>query len=179
MLSKCCCCVPLRTGSIVLAILGIPVGISTFATSGGFWLYIIQGVLYLLAYGALLFGALKYNYKAVLVNLVVTAFLIILGIIGAIIFIQDSLSSGSRISYDFYDMYASIKPFVPANKLANNCAAMAEELSKAGITCDEFKAETIGTAAGILIVSSLLNGYFWVCNYSFYKELKRGSANPA
>ena len=171
MLSKCCCCVPLRTGSIVLAILGILGGIATFAQSGSmssfchgssfvhchgsmslFWFNVIEGIFYFLAYGALLFGAIKYNDKAVLFNLVLTAIIIVLEIVGAII------------------VLSSIETFVP--ELASCLSHMPE-------SCDQIKAAAVGTAAGICIVSSVLNGYFWVCNYSFYKELKGGSSNPA
>ena len=162
MLSKCCCCVPLRNGSIVLAVLGILIGIligiGSFAKSGGFGLHIIVAIFYLLAYGALLFGAIKYNDKAVLFNLVLTAILIVLGIVGASIVI------------------ATIQTLAP--ELDNNCAALAKKLAQEHITCDEMKSATIGTATGILIVT-FLQIYFWVCNYSFYKELKGGSANPA
>ena len=156
MLSKCCCCVPLRNGSIVLAVLGILIGIligiGSFAKSGGFGLHIIVAIFYLLAYGALLFGAIKYNDKAVLFNLVLTAIIIVLEIVGAII------------------VLSSIETFVP--ELASCLSHMPE-------SCDQIKAAAVGTAAGICIVSSVLNGYFWVCNYSFYKELKEGNANPA
>ena len=160
MLSKCCCCIPLRTGSIVLAILGLLGGgaifAQFFAQSGGFWVYIVEGIFYLFAYGALLFGAIKYNEKAVLINLACTALLILLGIVFAII------------------LLVSIEKFLP--KFAYECTGI--DL-KQGITCDDQKLATAGMPAGILIGSSLLNGYFWVCNYSFYKQLKEGYAHPA
>ena len=159
MLSKCCCCVPLRTGSIILAILGLLGGIGTFATSKGFWGSYILGVVYLVAYGALLFGAIKNNDKAVLINLVFTGIIMVLTVILGIIVI------------------ASIGIFAPG--LENNCAAIASWLRQNQITCDQFKGTTIGRAAGIFFVSALINGYFWLCNYSFYKELKGGNANPA
>ena len=156
MLSKCCCCVPLRTGSLVLAILGILSGIGYFAMSKGSWGSIIQGIFYLLAYGFLLFGALKYNEKAVLVCLVCTAVGIVFGIIMCIIAI------------------ASIDTLAP--QLADNCAAIIDELNHMHMTCDQFKAGVIGTMAATFIIGSLLNVYFWICNYSFYKELKEGGA---
>ena len=89
MLSKCCCCIPLRTGSLILAILGILGGIGMFAQSRGEWASIIQGVFYLLAYGSLLYGALKYNEKAVLMSLACTALCIVLGIVICIIAIAN------------------------------------------------------------------------------------------
>ena len=94
-----------------------------------------------------------------LVNLVLTAIVIVFGIVFAIISV------------------ANIGTFIP--QFANNCEAMNQELALAGLTCDDMKSATVGMTAGVLIVSSLLNGYFWVCNYSFYKELKEGNENPA
>ena len=161
MLSKCCCCVPLRTGSIVLGVLGLLGGFGNFLQAGGSWAYIILGIFYLIAYGALLFGAIKYNDKAVLVNLVVTAIIIVLGVVFAIIILVD------------------IEVVVP--EFANNCAFFAEELGQAITveTCDQLKALTGGGTAAVYFFAALLNSYFWVCNYSFFKELKGGSANPA
>ena len=156
MLSKCCCCVPLRTGSLILAILGILGGIFSFAGSRGEWSSIIQGIFYLLSYGFLLFGAIKYNEKAVLVCLVLTAVSIIMGVVFCIIAL------------------ANIEMIVP--QLANNCAAMIDELDKLGMTCDQLKSATIGISAGTFIAASLVNVYFWICNYSFYKELKEGAS---
>ena len=152
MLSKCCCCVPLRTGSLILAILGVLGGILSFATSRGDWSSIIQGIFYLLSYGFLLFGAIKYNEKALLVCLVLTAVSIVLGVVFCIIAI------------------ANIETIAP--QLANNCAAMIDDLNKLGMTCDQFKSTTIGIVAGIFIGASLVSVYFWICNYSFYKQLK-------
>ena len=159
MLSKCCCCVPLRNGSLVLAIFGFVQGIVFLAMSNGAWIHIIDGIFYLLAYGFLLFGALKYNEKAVLVCLVCTGVAIVLGIIMAIIAI------------------ASIDTLAP--ELANNCAAILDELHRLNMTCDQFKSAAIGASAGIFIAGSLLNVYFWICNYSFYKELKEGGGEAS
>ena len=166
MLSKCCCCVPLRTGSIVLAVLGILGGIGTFVASQGQWPQIVLGVFYIIGYPALLFGAIKYCRKAVLVSLVCTAFIIVIGIAFGIIFI------------------ASVETFVP--ELANNCATMVD-VSTNGVNgqvdlsglCDVVRYTTIGIAAAIFFSSALINFYFWICNYSFYKELKEGDVNPA
>ena len=144
MFSKCCCCVPLRTGSIVLAIIGLLYGIVPFTTPEwismiGFWLWktYILGALYLFGYAALLFGALKYNDKAVLVNLVCTPIIIVLTTIMGIWLIVEIVR---------FEM----------------------------VGCLECWVQLV-----LLIVSAFLNGYFWLCNYSFYKELKGGNENPA
>ena len=159
MLSKCCCCIPLRTGSIVLGVLGLLGGIGTFAKSEGLWFNIVLGVFYIIAYATLLFGALKENGTAVLVSLVCTAIIIVLGIVFGTIIV------------------ASIETFVP--EFANNCAAIANYLAQAHLTCEQFKSATIGVTAGIFFASALINIYFWICNYSFYKELKGENENMA
>lgn len=152
MLSKFCCCVPLRNGSIVLAILGILGGILYLATSQGESHKIVWGIFLLLVYGSLLYGALSYNKNAVLVCLVFEGMTIVLGIIFGILAI------------------ASIDTLVP--QLENNCADI---IDKGGLTCDQFKF-ALFTTAGVFIAGSLLNIYFWICIYSFYKELKEGGA---
>ena len=136
-LSYFCFCAPLRTGSLILAVLGILFGIIGFVPYDNLLLFnVIQGIFYLNAYGALLFGAIKYNDKAVLVNLVLTPNIIFLGIVG-VIYRGISLNTATGI--------------------------------------------VAGIVGGIVwgIVSAFVNGYFWVCNYSFYKELKKGNENPA
>ena len=158
MLSKCCCCIPLRTGSLILAILGILCGIGTVAQYREQWGGIIQGIFYLLAYGSLLYGALKYNEKAVLTSLVITGLSIALGIIICIIAI------------------ANIETFNP--QLANNCAGLIVD-GRMYVNCDDVKSAAIGLTAGVFIIGSILNAYFWICNYSFYKELKEGGGGSS
>ena len=159
MLSKCCCCIPRRTGSIILGIVGILGGLCTLFNSRGYWFYIMDAVVYLVAYGALLFGALKYNRIAVLINLVFTGIGIVLGVIFGIIAVS---------------VVSTIMP-----ELADNCVTIQDQLGNSGLTCDEFKTITIGTTACIFIVGSALNVYFWMCNYSFYQELKVGTETLA
>ena len=159
MLSKCCCCVPLRTGSLVIAILGILGGLGLLAFSKGLtglirWPNIVEGIFVLLAYSFLLFGALKYNDKAVLVYVVLTALSIIIGIGFGIIAITN------------------IEIVVPA--LANDCKAL-----HSFVDCDNLRFRIIVTRAVKLFGVSLVNIYFWLCNYSFYKELKEGGGEAA
>ena len=162
MLSKCCCCIPLRTGSLIFAIMGIVSGIGTVALYSAHiveqWGAIIQGIFYLLGYGSLLYGALKYNEKAVLLSLVITGLSIALGIIICII------------------AFANIETFNPL--LANDCAGLAVD-GQMYVNCDEVKSVAIGLTAAAAIIGSLINVYFWICNYSFYKELKEGGGGSS
>ena len=159
MLSKCCCCVPLRTGSITLGVIGLLGGMGTFAKSDGLWFNIVLGIFYIIAYTTLLYGAIKPNGTAVFFSLVCTAIIIVLGIAFGVIIVT------------------SIERLVP--EFANNCAAIENYLAQAHLTCEQFKSATIGVTAGIFFASALINTYFWVCNYSFYKELKGENQNLA
>ena len=161
MLSKCCCCIPLRTGSIILAVLGLVGGTGNLALAIYYqlWPNIVGGILYLLSYAPLLYGALKYNKNAVLVSLICSGVLIALGIASCII------------------AFASIETINPL--LADNCVAIRDVLNTLGLTCDQYKSTVLGMLAGTLIVGTLLNIYFWICNYSFYKELKKGDGGQA
>ena len=147
MLSKCCCCVPLRTGSLVLGILGILGAIEQFAQPS--WGNVVVGMFYLNASGALLFGAIKYNAVAVLVNLVCTANIIVLELVLAIVAISQIVQL-SQITNGLQDQQAI-----------------------------GYQQTVLVTNMASCIVGAVLNAYFWVCNYSFYKELKGGNENPA
>ena len=111
MLSRCCNCVPLRDGSLILAVLGIQVGLGMMRTLA--WYDILYGILHLIGYGVLLFRAIKYNQQAVLVNLVFTAKTIVLRIIFVII------------------VLASLETFIL--ELRGNCASI-PELKQVGMT---------------------------------------------
>ena len=93
-----------------------------------------------------------------LVNLVITGLCIALGIIICIIAI------------------ANIEIFAP--QLANDCAGLIVD-GRMNVNCDDVKSAAIGVTAGVFIIGSLLNAYFWICNYSFYKELKKGGGGSS
>ena len=87
LLRKGFCCVDLRTGAIVLAVLGI---INSFCLlfSGGFDSeYIILVILGLSTYGCLLFGAIKNNRTATLISLVMEMIYIVWMVIVLILLI--------------------------------------------------------------------------------------------
>ena len=161
MLSKCCCCVPLRTGSLVIAVLGILGALVFLALSKGEWLSIVDGIFFLLPYAFLLFGAIKYNDKAVLVCVVLTALSIM-------------IIDASIILEIVFGIIAIVDP-----ELAD-CKALNEVLFF--YDCDELRFSTIVKEAVKLIGLiglSLINIYFWICNYSFYEELKEGGSEAA
>ena len=155
MLTKCCSCIPLRTGSIIIAILGLLSAIATLVYSGGSSFYLLLGTYYLIAEATLLFGAIKYNKRAMLVYLVCSTSFPIIDIVFGII------------------AKVSIETIVP-EELASDCASMEENLVRLHMTCDEFKSLSIFITVGYCFIASLMNIYFWLCNYSFYKELNEG-----
>ena len=152
MLSKCCCCISLRTGSLIIAILGILGGIIFLGHSMTFHGFLI---LVVPVYGFLLYGAIERNEYAVLVWLLFNGVAIVLKIILGIIVIVGII------------FIANI----------DNCSAVLEESKSIGLCFQIQNAmeHPVGLAiiVGIFIFGILLNIYFWICVYSFYKELKK------
>ena len=152
MLTKCCCCISLRTGSVILGVLGLIGAIVTLCYSAGNGGYLTTGIIYFISHSFLLYGAVTNNYTAVLVYLVFTAIGILLDLIFGIL------------------IFASVGILVPA--LSNDCALILEEKRAEGISCDALISATVGTLASVFILNGILNIYFWICCWSFYKELK-------
>ena len=157
MLENCCCCVSLRTRSIILGVFGIVGAIVSLIASGGHWFYITDSIFYLLAYGALLLGAIKCSPRLIFVNLVLTALEVFIGIVFGI---------GS---------IAIMNDFQP--ELKSYCATIEDESIKTGMTCDEVRVAAIGNTCALFFVASGLNVYFWICSMSFYKQLKTVGGN--
>ena len=123
----------------------------------GFWYDIVIGLLYLIQCAARLYGADNKNEKAVLVNLAFTVINIIFSIV---------VGSAALIS---------IETLLPGT--VNNCSGVSRFALQA--SCDSYKSRAIPRAAGIGFASALLNMYFWICSYSYYKELKGRDDNQA
>ena len=83
-LDKCCGCVDLRTGAIVIAILQILGAFGQIGESRD-WNNIIGMLLGIGAGACLLFGAIQYNPTATLINLIFTIIGIVILIIGGIL----------------------------------------------------------------------------------------------
>ena len=86
VLPKFFCCISLRTGCIIRAIIGLLVAIGILATSRDNGFQIVYGILYLIANIALLSGAIKYKVNAVYANLILTAIIIVDGLIFGVMF---------------------------------------------------------------------------------------------
>ena len=84
VLDKCCCCVELRVGTIVIAILQIIGGLGNLGAGQG-WNNIIGMIMGVAAGACLLYGAIAYNPTATLVNLIFSMIGIVFCVIIAII----------------------------------------------------------------------------------------------
>ena len=94
--NKCCCCVDLRTGAIVIAILQLIGGAGCFGMGASEWQNIMNGVVGLLAGVCLLVGAINYHQTATLVYLVLDMIAIVLvGVAMAVIIIGGATFTAS------------------------------------------------------------------------------------
>ena len=151
-LSKCCCCVDLRTGAIVIAVLGLLGSFANF--QHGLVVGIISCVGGLAANLCLLHGAIKYNRTTTLVYLILDAIFMILLLVGLILIIV-GLSS-STLS--------------PCFKSETSAAEI--DWNGTMVTCSV----TVGILIALLvsfIIGIAISIYFWVCVYSFYDDLKK------
>ena len=143
-LKKCCCCVDLRTGAIVMAVLEIIGGLGMFA--GGLWQDILSAVVTIGAGVCLLFGAIKYHQLATLVYLVLQMIAIVLSGVAMIMVIIAATA-----------ITATGNSGVQGNAVGGTSVIVL--------------ASVLAAFYGIF---TSLNIYFWVCVFSFYKGLKTG-----
>ena len=101
--------------------------------------------------------AIRYNNTAVCIYLSTGAILIVLGLIRII---MDNIS---------------IETLVPI--LADNCTQLRTHYTN--FNCEDMKTATVRLSVGILLTCTALNVYSWICNYSFYKEIKLNDGNSS
>ena len=156
--SKCCCCVDLRTGAIVMAILQLIAGAGMFA-NGGAWQDILNAVVGIGAGACLLFGAIKYNQMATLVYLVFQMIAIVLVGVAMLVVIIGGTAVTVAVSGD-PDLHQGNQDVQDAVQVGGAIVIV--------MACVMY-----GIYASFYI-------YFWVCVFSFYKGLKTGEiASPA
>ncbi len=145
-LNKCCCCVDLRTGVMIIAVLDIIGGFALLGKPPIDWDTIITCITVVIAGACLLFGAIKYNWTATLVNLVFSAIGIVFWIIIVVmLFVAVGVQSSKQM---------------------------------AGHQKNAFWTASIITGV-LLIAVVFVKIYFWVCVYSFYRNLKSGNISAA
>ena len=164
MFTKCCCCVPLRVGCMVLAVIGLMGAVGLIISGHSNWSNVVYGIFNIVPYAALLLGAIQNNHTAILFYLVLEAIAVILGIVFGVIVVAASTA-------------------ILTTGLDVNCSQLnqlsGQHLNLSAQDCNEVKAGAIGIIAATFWISALLNMYFWACVYSFYKELKSGGGNSA
>ena len=155
MLPKsCCCCIPLRSGMIVLGILIIIsnlVSAILAIVSDHNYLSIIPMVLGLVTGIALLVGAFLENKTLLFVALTLYAIMILVEIVFIILVVAD---------------ITILNP-----KFKDDCKELV--FDRKNTTCEEQKQFTMIAKVISGVVSVLLNGYFWICALSFYLQVKR------
>ena len=156
-LGKCCCCVDLRTGAIIIAVLGL------IASFGSFQHGVVIGIIFFV-YGlvqnlCLLHGAIKYNRTTTLVYLIMEAIYIILLLVSWIMTIVGMASD-------------EVKPCWKEENLNDD--------TKIDLGWSEWDAASCGVIVGVLVaifvvltIMMAISIYFWACVYGFFVELKQ------
>ena len=159
---KCCCCVGLRTGAIVIAVLGIvgSLGLLAFETD---WITIAGVIFDLLVYFCLLFGAIKVNKIAVLIYLILDVIEIILTFAEGIVFVV----GGSLLNVVSQDDGSTVDTFDKAQQVQN----FQYENDK-----KYYKNIIVGVC---IILGACLEIYFFICIQSFYRKIKDGKITSA
>ena len=161
---RCCCCIDLRIGCIVIAILQIVgslgiSGIPIFHSPPYVTCFIIDCLAGVTAGICLLIGVIKFEASAILVYLILAVinFIIRFVIFGFTVFILLGLNL-------LWCLYAALPP--------KNWNAPPLESHK---RCQIIEGHVLEISIiGIPITVMALSIYFWVCVYRFYKLTKYG-----
>jgi len=148
---KCCCCLDLRTGAIVIAVLGIVGSFVNLAFSTN-WTMIGEIILMLVVSFCLLFGAIKVNEIAVLIYLILNILQIISEFAVGIFFLVAG-SAWKVVSQVHQD---------------DGSTVTTEALGIAAIFGGVY-----------IILWACLDIYFFICVHSFYREIKDGKITSA
>ena len=145
--NKCCCCVDLRTGAMIIAILEILGSLSQLRRSTDLD-GVIGMIVGVIAGATLMFGASKYNPTATLVHLIFS----MIGVVGSFVYAILFFVGSGLVAAD---------PNLNESINVNGNKVDADDLF-----------EFYGLA---FLFAGLLELYFWLCIYSFYKGLKSGT----
>ena len=143
---KCCCCLDLRTGAIVIAVLGIVGSFGNLAFST-YWMMIGEIIWRLVVSFCLLFGAIKVNEIAVLIYLILNMLQII-----------------SEFAVGIFLLVAGT-----ALKVASQDAVTQHDKNLYGT------AGTAAIIGGVCVILwACFQIYFFICIHSFYKKIIKG-----
>ena len=134
-----CCCLDLRDGAIAIAVLEMLIGLGSFGSfANGFnWIAILIFLPNVASGISLLYGAIKHNSTAVLVNLILS----LLGVVFLIVMSLLALIPGASMTL-----------------------------------VEQRGAQIIMIVLGsIYLLITLIQIYFWICVYSYFRKLKSGN----
>ena len=223
---KCCCCVDLRIGAIVIAILNIGLGVPQFFIPVDYGVNFVGVGVSIAAGICLLYASIKYSKNATLIYLVLqmmsmattVILLTVVLVMGTAVTVEvgssisffnnikgfgtqwpNNHTSSSSLSNDFRDFGTqwsndrpsrisfsnNIEDFEtqwPNNRLSDvSLRSMIKDYSDIssqvhGVSTSLAALAWIPFALLIvaLVIFFLLNLYFWICVFSFYKGLKGG-----
>ena len=102
VLTKCCFCIDLRVGAIIIALLEMVAAIGCIIVSSPFpWYVIMFEVCGLIAGGCLLVGAISYHKIATTINLVLTTMSMVFYVIAGIVLFVVTTGSHDPIGRSF------------------------------------------------------------------------------
>ena len=146
---NCCCCIDLRIGAMIIAILNILEGLSTFGMKLD-WYVILGAITAVLSGICLLYGSIKYHETTTIIHLIFSMMSVVIYVISAI--------------------------FLLVGAGAFESAGMDENAARLNGNGDVYKAAggILATVGSIFLIFALVQLYFWLCIFSFLKELKSG-----
>jgi len=188
---KCCCCLDLRTGAIVIAVLGIVGSFGNLAFST-YWMMIGEIIWRLVVSFCLLFGAIKVNEIAVLIYLILNILQIISEFAVGIFF----LVAGSALKVVSQDDGFAVANTTSLHQddgfTVGNATSLHQDdgftvANTTSLHQDDGFTVASGTLVGIaaiiggvyIILWAFLDIYFFICVHSFYKNIKDGMITSA
>jgi len=188
---KCCCCLDLRTGAIVIAVLGIVGSFGNLAFST-YWMMIGEIIWRLVVSFCLLFGAIKVNEIAVLIYLILNILQIISEFAVGIFF----LVAGSALKVVSQDDGFAVANTTSLHQddgfTVGNATSLYQDdgftvANTTSLHQDDGFTVASGTLVGIaaiiggvyIILWACLDIYFFICVHSFYKKIKDGMITSA
>jgi len=188
---KCCCCLDLRTGAIVIAVLGIVGSFGNLAFST-YWMMIGEIIWRLVVSFCLLFGAIKVNEIAVLIYLILNILQIISEFAVGIFF----LVAGSALKVVSQDDGFAVANTTSVHQddgfTVGNATSLYQDdgftvANTTSLHQDDGFTVASGTLVGIaaiiggvyIILWACLDIYFFICVHSFYKKIKDGMITSA
>ena len=165
--NKCCCCVDLRVGTQIIAILEIVIGLSGLGM-GITWKSIVAVIIGVGSGACLMWSSwskyivIKYKKPGIIMYLVVSMIGIVIYVFAAS-FMFVGLNEGLR----------SINTRLEKNVTTLNVWGEPEDMAKIKAETFEFLTGTVAVIGVAYLVVALVKLYFWICVYSFLKGVNR------